>query len=228
MKKICFVTGSRAEYGLLRDLIIKVKNDKKIKLQLVVTCMHLMPKFGLTYKEILKDGLKINFKVKMPISTSNPENITKATGLGMIGFAKVFKKMKPDLLVVLGDRFEILSAAFAAHSQKIPIAHIGGGESTVAAIDESIRHSVTKMSTIHFVSTNDYKKRVIQLGEKPSNIFVVGSLGVDRIKKIKLYSRKKIEEMMKFKLEKNNILFTYHSATLNNYNEKKNIEIILK
>ena len=138
----------------------------------------------------------------MPISTSSPENVTKATGLGMIGFAKVFKRMKPDLLVVLGDRFEILSAAFAAHSQKIPIAHIGGGESTVGAIDESIRHSVTKMSTIHFVSTNDYKKRVIQLGEKPSNIFVVGSLGVDRIKKIKLYSKKKTEEIIKFKLKK--------------------------
>ena len=170
MKKICFITGSRAEYGLLRDLMLKVKKHKNLKIQVIASCMHLMPKFGLTYKEILKDGFKIDHKVKMPISKSTPDNITKATGIGMIGFAKVLKKLKPDLVVVLGDRFEILAAAFAAHSEKIPIAHMGK-ESTVGAIDESIRHSVTKMSALHFVTTKEYKNRVIQLGENPKMFF---------------------------------------------------------
>ena len=228
MNKICFITSSRADYGLMMKLMKLVKYDKNLKLQLIVTGSHLSHAHGQTYKEILKDGFKIDHKVKMPISKSTPDNITKATGIGMIGFAKVLKKLKPDLVVVLGDRFEILAAAFAAHSEKIPIAHIGGGESTVGAIDESIRHSVTKMSALHFVTTKESKNRVIQLGENPKNVFLVGSLGVDRMKKLKLYSKKKLESKLKFKLAKNNILITYHPVTLDKGNEKKNIVALIK
>ena len=148
MRKICIVTGSRAEYGLLKNLIKKIKEDKKTKLQIIATCMHLLPKFGLTYKEIIKDGFKIDYKVKISIPSSNSKNITNATGLGMLGFSKAFSKLKPDLLVVL-DRFEILSASFAALSKNIPIAHTWW-ESTVGSIDEAIRHSITKMSSFSF------------------------------------------------------------------------------
>ena len=214
MRKICIVTGSRAEYGLLHNLMNKIKKNKDTKLQTIATCMHLLPKFGLTYKEIIKDGFKIDYKVKMPILSSKPKNITRATGIGMIGFSKAFNKLKPDLVVVLGDRFEILSATFAALSEKIPVAHIGGGESTVGAIDESIRHSVTKMSSWHFVSTDKYRNRVIQLGEQPSRVYLVGSLGVDRIKSTKLLSKSALEKKINFKLGKKTILATYHPVTL--------------
>ena len=199
MRKICIVTGSRAEYGLLKNLIKKIKKDKNIKLQIIATCMHLIPKFGLTYKEIIKDGFKIDYKVKMPIPSSSSKNITSATGLGMLGFSKAFAKLRPDLLVVLGDRFEILSASFAALSENIPIAHIHGGESTVGAIDEAIRHSITKMSTFHFPSTKEYKKRIIQMGENPKRVYMVGSLGVERIKKMKFLSKDALEKKIKFK-----------------------------
>jgi len=228
MKKICVVTGSRAEYGLLYNLMKKLNKDKNIKLQIIVTCMHLLPKFGLTYKEIIKDGFKINWKVKMPISSSKPINVTKATGLGMLGFAKAFAKLKPDIVIVLGDRFEILSASFAALSEKIPIAHIHGGESTTGAIDEAIRHSVSKMSTWHFVTTKKYGKRIMQLGENPNRIYLVGSLGVDRIKSMKLYSKDILEKKINFKLGEKNILVTYHPVTLNNNSEKKDINAIIQ
>jgi len=227
MKKICVITGSRAEYGLLRNLMSKFKKSRNIELQVVVTCMHLMRKFGLTYREIENDGFKINYKVRMPIKHSVSKNIVRATALGMIGFSKAFNKLKPDLVVVLGDRFEILSAAFAAHSEKIPIAHIGGGESTTGVIDESIRHSVTKMSSFHFVSTKKYKQRVIQLGENPKNVYFVGALGVDRIKSIKLLSKKDLEKRINFKFGKKNIFVTYHPVSLNRYSEEKNIKAIL-
>jgi len=228
MKKICVVTGSRAEYGLLYNLMKKLNKDKNIKLQIIATCMHLLPKFGLTYKEIIKDGFKINWTVKMPISSSKPINVTKATGLGMVGFAKAFAKLKPDIIIILGDRFEILSAAFAALSEKIPIAHIHGGESTTGVIDEAIRHSVSKMSTWHFVATKKYGKRIMQLGENPNRIYLVGSLGVDRIKNIKLYSKDILEKKINFKLGAKNILVTYHPVTLNNNSEKKDIEAIIQ
>ena len=162
MRKICIITGSRAEYGLLHSLLEKIKKDKNTKLQIIATCMHLLPKFGNTYKEIIKDGFKIDYKVKMPIPSSKPESITGATGLGMIGFSKAFLKLKPDLVVVLGDRFEVLSASFAALSKNIPIAHIHGGESTFGAIDEAIRHSITKMSHAHFAANKIYARRIRQ------------------------------------------------------------------
>ena len=227
MRKICIVTGSRAEYGLLKNLIKKIKKDKNIKLQIIATCMHLIPKFGLTYKEIIKDGFKIDYKVKMPIPSSSSKNITSATGLGMLGFSKAFTKLRPDLLVVLGDRFEILSASFAALSENIPIAHIHGGESTVGAIDEAIRHSITKMSTFHFPSTKEYKKRIIQMGENPKRVYMVGSLGVERIKKMKFLSKDAIEKKIKFKFGKKNILTTFHPETIGFHSQKKTFKNIL-
>lgn len=227
MRKICIVTGSRAEYGLLKNLIKKIKKDKNIKLQIIATCMHLIPKFGLTYKEIIKDGFKIDYKVKMPIPSSSSKNITSATGLGMLGFSKAFAKLRPDLLVVLGDRFEILSASFAALSENIPIAHIHGGESTVGAIDEAIRHSITKMSTFHFPSTKEYKKRIIQMGENPKRVYMVGSLGVERIKKMKFLSKDALEKKIKFKFGKKNILTTFHPETIGFHSQKKTFKNIL-
>ena len=226
MRKICIVTGSRAEYGLLKNLLKKIKKDKNTKLQIVATCMHLLPKFGLTYKEIIKDGFKINYKVKIPIPSSTSKNITNATGLGMLGFSKAFAKLKPDLLIVLGDRFEILSASFAALSQNIPIAHIHGGESTIGSIDEAIRHSITKMSSLHFASTKEYKKRIIQMGESPKRVFLVGSLGVERIKKMKFLSKAKLENKIKFKFGKINIVTTFHSETRES-NSSKTLQNLL-
>ena len=228
MRKICIVTGSRAEYGLLYNLLKKIKKDKSVKLQIVATCMHLLPKFGLTYKEIIKDGFKINYKVKMPIPSSSSENITNATGLGMLGFSKAFSKLKPDLLVVLGDRFEILSASFAALSQNIPIAHIHGGESTFGSIDEAIRHSITKMSTFHFAATKKYKKRIVQMGENPKRVFLVGSLGVERIKKTKLFSKSNLEKKIRFKFGKKNILTTFHPETLVDKTRKNAFKCLLQ
>ena len=215
MRKICFVTGSRADYSPLYPLMKLAFDSKKIKFQLIATCMHLSPKFGNTYKVIENDGFKIDVKVKIPLNSDKPESITEAAGKAMIGIAKAYKKLKPDIVVILGDRFEILSAAFAAISAKIPIAHIHGGERTIGVIDESIRHSVTKMSAFHFVSTDTYKKRVIQLGESPSKIHCVGSLAVERIKKIKLISKKNIEKKLNFKFDKKNFIITHHPVTLN-------------
>ena len=228
MRKICIVTGSRAEYGLLKNLIKKIKEDKKTKLQIIATCMHLLPKFGLTYKEIIKDGFKIDYKVKISIPSSNSKNITNATGLGMLGFSKAFSKLKPDLLVVLGDRFEILSASFAALSKNIPIAHIHGGESTVGSIDEAIRHSITKMSSFHFASTKEYKKRIIQMGENPKTVYLVGSLGIERIKNMKFLSKSELEKKINFKFGKKNILTTYHPETLGSNSVKRTFKNIVK
>ncbi len=227
MRKICFVTGSRADYGLLYELIKLTQNSKKTKLQIIATCMHLSPKFGNTYREIEKDGFKITQKVKIPLNSDRPSDISNAAAKVMIGISKAYKKLSPDIVVLLGDRFEMLSAAFAAAAAKIPIAHLHGGESSLGSLDEAIRHSITKMSAFHFVSTEKYRKRVIQLGEKPSSVYVVGALGVERIKKIKLFSITDIEKKLNFKFDKNNILITYHPVTLDEHSAFKDIKEVL-
>ena len=227
MKKICFITGSRADYGILHYLMKKFYRDKKTELQIIATNMHMSKKYGLTYKEILKDGLKINYRIKLPLVSNKPKDITKATGIALIGFAKTFEKLKPSLVVVLGDRYEILAASFAALSARIPIAHVAGGEASFGVIDDSIRHSISKMSNLHFVSTKEYRKRVIQLGENPKNIYLVGSLGVERIKKIKLLKKNEFEKKINISLENKTILFTYHPTMQNKVVEKKNIKEIL-
>ena len=184
-RKICIITGSRADYGLMQILINKFYKDRDIELKIFATGMHLLSEFGNTYKEIIKDGFRIEKKVKILSSSDTPTAISKSTGLGIMRFASLFDSVKPDLLVVFGDRYEIMSAVIAANFHQIPVAHIGGGDTTLGAVDECIRHSITKMSWLHFVSNLSSKKRVIQLGENPKRVFVTGSLGVDRLRNAK-------------------------------------------
>ena len=212
-RKICVVTGPRAEYGLLYWLMKEIQEDKDLELQLIVTGMHLSPEFGLTYKEIEKD-FKIDKKIEMLLSSDTAVGISKSMGLAQISFAEAYDELCPDILVILGDRYEIFSAVSSAMCARIPIAHLHGGETTEGAFDESIRHSITKMSHLHFTATDEYKNRVIQLGEQPDKVFNVGGLGIDNIKKLKLLSRKEFEESIDFKLNKKNILVTFHPVTL--------------
>ncbi len=213
MKKICVVTGTRAEYGLLYWLIKAIEQDDELELQLAVTGMHLSPEFGLTYTEIERE-FKINKKIDISLSDDTPKGISNSMGLAQIGFAAVYDELKPDIVVVLGDRYEIFAAAAAATVARIPIAHLHGGETTEGAFDEAFRHSITKMSHLHFVAAEDYRKRVIQLGEHPSRVFNVGGLGIDNIKKLNLLSRSEFEESIGFRLNKKNLLVTFHPVTL--------------
>ncbi len=225
-KKVCIFTGSRAEYGLLKPLIDEILNDKSLKLQLLVSGMHLSPEFGLTYKEIEKDGLKIDEKVEIILSADTPSAISKSIGLGLIGYADALNRLKPDLVVILGDRFEALAFAIASYIHRIPIAHLYGGEETLGAIDNSFRHSITKMSNLHFVSTEQYRKRVIQLGEEPRRIFKVGAIGLDNIKKMKLLKKLDLEKQLNFKIESPTLLVTYHPETTENKSEGDFKEIL--
>ena len=202
MKTICVVTGTRAEYGLLRWVMEGIRKSPVLNLQLVVTGMHLSPEFGLTVNDIKADGFCIDRCVEMLVSSDTPSGITKSMGLGLIGFADAMTVLQPDMLLVLGDRYEILAAATSAMIARIPIAHLHGGEATEGLIDEAIRHSITKMSHLHFVAADDYRRRVIQLGEKPESVFKVGGLGIDNIRNIKLLERHVLEESLGFKLQR--------------------------
>lgn len=213
-RKICVVTGTRAEYGLLFWLLKGLNNDKDIELQLCVTGMHLSPEFGLTYEIIEKDGFQIHKKIEILLSSDTSVGINKSMGLGLIGFADCYAELNPDLLLVLGDRFEIFVAAVAAMISRIPIAHCHGGESTEGVIDESIRHSITKMSHLHFTSTEIYKRRVIQLGEYPKFVHNVGALGIENLNKLDLLTKKELEARMGFTFSKQNLLVTFHPVTL--------------
>ncbi|BCJ87880.1 UDP-N-acetylglucosamine 2-epimerase [Effusibacillus dendaii] len=213
-RKICVVTGTRAEYGLLYWLMQGIKKDNELVLQLLVTGMHLSPEFGLTYRDIEEDGFVIDEKIEMLLSSDTSVGIAKSIGLGVIGFAEAFARLKPDILVLFGDRYEILAAAQAAMVAKIPIAHIAGGDTTEGAYDESIRHSITKMSHIHFVTNEAAAKRVRQMGENPSHIYSVGSPGIDQIKRLKLLSRQELEEQLNFHFRVRNLLITFHPVTL--------------
>ena len=213
-RKICVVTGTRAEYGLLYWLMKGIDVDPELELQIIATGMHLSPEFGNTYRQIEKDGFVITRKVDMLLSSDSEVGISKSMGLGMIGFADAFSDLQPDLVVVLGDRFEIFSAVSAAMIAKKPVAHIHGGEATEGLIDESIRHSITKMSHLHFTATNEYRDRVIQLGEQPDSVFNVGGLGIDNINKLKLLSKEEFENAINFNLGNKNILVTFHPVTL--------------
>lgn len=214
MRKICVVTGSRAEYGLLYWLMKEIEADAELELelQIIATGMHLSPEFGLTYKEIEKD-FKIDKKIEMLISSDTAVGITKSMGLAMIGFAEAYDELKPDIVVVLGDRYEIFCAASAALVAQIPIAHIHGGELTFGAIDEQFRHAITKMSHMHFTANQIYANRVIKMGENPANVFDVGALGVYNIHKFKLLSKDEIETKLNFKFLEKNILITFHPET---------------
>ena len=227
IRKICVVTGSRADYGLLYWLMREIESIDNLKLQIVVTGMHLSPEFGLTFNQIEQDGFIIDYKVEMLLSSDSGIGISKSMGLGMIGFADAFEGLKPDLLVLLGDRFEIFSAASVATILKIPIAHLHGGETTEGAFDESFRHSITKMSHLHFVSMLDYRHRVIQLGEYPDRVFNVGAIGIDNIKRLSLLSRKDTEESIGFSLGKRNLLITFHPETLEKSTSKEQFSNLL-
>ena len=226
-RKICIVTGTRAEYGLLSLLMKLIKDDINLELSIIATGSHLSPEFGLTYKEIEDDGFKIDKKIEMVLSADTPSAITKSTGLGMIGFADVFADIQPDIIVLLGDRYEMLSASFAALSARIPVAHIHGGEITAGAFDESIRHSITKMSWWHFAAAEDYKKRIIQLGEDPERIFNVGGLGVDLIMNSQLLTKEELINKTGINFTPKNLLVTYHPVTLENQSSKDQLESLL-
>ena len=214
MRKICVITGTRADYGLLRWVMQGIKDDPELTLQVIATGMHLSPEFGLTYREIEQDGFRIGRKVEMLTSSDTPVGIAKSMGLGLIGFADALNELRPDLIVVLGDRFEIFSAVSAALVARIPVAHLHGGETTEGAFDEALRHSITKMSHLHFVAAEEYRQRVIQLGELPERVFLVGGLGIDNIKRLKLLDRAELEASLDFKLGRKNLLITFHPVTL--------------
>jgi GDP/UDP-N,N'-diacetylbacillosamine 2-epimerase (hydrolysing) len=215
-REICVITGTRAEYGLLRWVIQGIKDDPELTLQIIATGMHLSPEFGLTYREIEKDGFKIDRMVEMLTSSDTSVGIAKSMGLGLIGFADALNELQPDLIVVLGDRFEIFAAVAAALVARIPVAHLHGGETTEGAFDEALRHSITKMSHLHFVAAEEYRQRVIQLGEQPARVFLVGGLGVDNIKRLNLLDRAELEASLDFKLGQKNLLITFHPVTLEN------------
>lgn len=210
------VTGTRAEYGLLYWVIKSLNNDPEVALQLVVTGMHLSPEFGLTYRQIEQDGFPISRRLDILLSSDTPAGITKSIGLANISFADAFAELQPDLVLVLGDRFEIMAAATAALVARIPIAHCHGGELTAGVIDDAFRHAITKMAHLHFTATEDYRRRVIQLGEHPDTVFTVGGLGIENIKRLELLSREAFEESIGFKLKTKNLLVTFHPVTLEN------------
>ncbi|NLI91358.1 MAG: UDP-N-acetylglucosamine 2-epimerase (hydrolyzing) [Peptococcaceae bacterium] len=219
-RKICVVTGSRAEYGLLYWLLKEIEADPGMELQLIATGSHLAPEYGLTYRKIEQDGFYINEKLEILLASDSSTGMAKSLGLGIIGFADAIERLQPELLVLLGDRYEILAAAQAALLARLPIAHISGGESTEGAVDEAIRHSITKMSHLHFVANACYRQRVIQLGEEPCRVFNFGDPALDNLKRLPLLSRDKLEQQIDFQLGPLNFLVTYHPVTL----EEKDIE----
>lgn len=214
--KVCVVTGTRAEYGLLYWLMKEIDSDSELELQIIVTGMHLSPEFGLTYK-VIEQEFNINKKIEMLLSSDTPVGISKSIGLAQISFSEAYDELKPDLIILLGDRYEIFAAATAAMVARIPIAHLHGGETTEGAFDEAIRHSITKMSHLHFTATDEYRRRVIQLGEAPERVFNVGGLGIENIKRLNLMSKEEFENSINFKLNNKNLLVTFHPVTLEEY-----------
>lgn len=213
-RRICVVTGSRAEYGLLQWIMRHLQDDSSIQLQVLATGMHLSPEYGNTWQAIVADGFTIDRKIEMLLSSDTPQAMAKSTGIGLMGVADALHDLAPDLLLVLGDRFEILAAATAAALMRVPLAHIHGGEATEGAIDDSLRHAITKLSHLHFTSTETYRQRVIQMGENPEHVFCYGAPGIDSICSLKLLSREQLEESIAFKLGGRFLLITFHPVTL--------------
>jgi len=214
MKKICVITATRAEYGLLKPLMDRIKADGELELQIAVTGMHLSPEFGLTYRQIEEDGFLIDDKIEILLSSDTPVGISKSMGLAMIGFSESFAKLVPDMVVALGDRYEMFAAVSAACVAKIPVAHIHGGETTEGAFDEAFRHSITKMSYLHFTSAQPYKDRVVRLGEHPERVFNVGAIGLENVKNLKFLSKEQLEKAIGFTFGEKTALVTFHPVTL--------------
>lgn len=228
MRKICIFTGTRAEYGIMSRLFRLIENDPVLQLQIIATNMHLSPEFGLTYKEIEADGFYINKKVEMLLSSDTSNGTVKSMGLALIGFADALEDLKPDMAVILGDRYEMLAAAEACLIYKIPIAHLYGGEITEGAYDDAIRHCITKLSHLHFTSTEEYRNRVIQLGESPERVKYVGALGVDNIRNEEIMTLKELEDSLKFKLGEKYLLVTFHPVTMENATAAEQCDSLLK
>lgn len=227
-RKICIVTGTRAEWGLLSRLAGLIKADPDLRLQIVATNMHLSERYGLTYKEIEAEGFKIDSKVPMDNDGDAAGDTVRSMARAMSGFASAYEDLRPDMLVVLGDRYEILAAVSAALIFRIPVGHLHGGEITEGAYDDAIRHAITKMSHLHFTSTEQYRQRVIQMGEQPDRVFNVGAVGIDNIRQILLWSKAETEESLGgFRLDRKTILVTYHPVTLENNPAGKQIDELL-
>lgn len=226
-RRICVVTGSRAEYGLLKLVMAGIEASDQLELRTIVTGSHLSAEFGSTFREVEEDGFPIHKKVEMLLSSDTPQGIVKSMGLGLIGLADAFAELRPDVVVLLGDRFEILAAASAATLFGIPVAHIHGGEKTEGAYDDAIRHAVTKLSHLHFVAAEEYRHRVIQLGESPERIFLVGGLGVDAIRQASLLTKPELERSIGFSFGVQNLLVTFHPETLADACAEKQMEAML-
>ncbi len=226
-KTIVIVTATRAEYGLLKSIIGKLKSIEGLKVRIIATGAHLSPEFGLTYREIENDGFVIDKKIEILLSSDTPVSVSKSTGLAIIGFSEYFNENKSDALLVLGDRYETLGVCIAAMNERIPIIHLYGGETTEGAIDEAIRHSITKMSYWHFTSTEQYRKRVIQLGENPKRVYNVGSLGVENVLNQILLSKQALESELKLQLNMPYAVVTYHPVTLEDKNICETVKMFL-
>lgn len=226
-KSICIVTGSRAEYGLLSPVIKQLITTDSFELKIAATGTHLSEDFGLTYKEIEADGISVDAKIDVLQNDDSNKAMSKAIGIGVIGFAEYFEKTQPDLVVVLGDRFEIFAAATAAAVACIPIAHLHGGETAEGAIDEFFRHSVSKMSYLHFTSTEQYRQRVINMGEAPSRVFNVGATGVENILSMSLMSKDELARSIGYDLTSPYAIVTFHPVTLEKDTAAKQIEVLL-
>lgn len=227
MRRICVFTGGRAEYGLLKPLLTELQKDESVELKLLVAGMHLSREFGLTYEAIENDGFVCDEKVEMILSSDSSISISKSMGLGLIGFSEALMRLQPDILVTLGDRYENMAVVTSAWVCRIPVAHIQGGEITLGAIDDQFRHCITKMSTLHFVTTDEYKNRVIQLGEHPSRVFNVGAINVDALHKIKVLSKVELEKDIGFEFGNKTLLITFHPVTLENNTAESNFQQLL-
>lgn len=227
MKKICVVTATRAEYGLLKPLMDLIQGSEELELQIIATGAHLSPEFGLTYKQIEADGFTINEKIEILLSSDTPSSIVKTMGLAMNGIADVLPRLMPDMFVILGDRYEMLAIASAITIFKVPIIHLHGGEITEGAYDDAIRHAITKLSHLHFTSTEEYRNRVIQMGEEPDRVFNVGAIGLDNIANLKLFDRAELEKDLNIRFLKYNYQVTFHPETLSNLSSEEQFQILL-
>jgi UDP-hydrolysing UDP-N-acetyl-D-glucosamine 2-epimerase len=213
MRKICVVTATRAEYGLLKCLLDDINDAADLELQLIVTGTHLAPEFGYTIEQISADEMAITKKIEILLSSDSPVGVSKSMGLALISFAEAFDELTPDIVLVLGDRYELIPIVSAANIARIPVAHLNGGEITEGAIDDVIRHAVTKLSQLHFTAINEYAQRVIQMGEQPARVFNVGEVGLDNFKRMQFFTQSEFEESIDCKLKRKNILITYHPET---------------